>query len=43
MVDGEGSRSHADEAARSTVVATLNQSPDEEADRIARAGKNERS
>lgn len=42
-VDTEKVRGHLDEVVRSTVEATLNQLLDEEADRIAGAGKYERS
>ena len=43
MIDTEKVRGHLDEVVRSTVEATLNQLLDEEADRIAGAGKYERS
>lgn len=43
VVDTERVRGHLDEVVRSTVEATLNQLLDEEADRIAGAGKYERS
>lgn len=43
VVDTEKVRGHLDEVVRSTVEATLNQLLDEEADRIAGAGKYERS
>mgnify|MGYP002382327936 CR=1 FL=1 len=42
-IDTEKVRGHLDEVVRSTVEATLNQLLDEEADRIAGAGKYERS
>ena len=42
-VDTEKVRSHLDEEVRSTVEQTLNQLLDEEADRVAGAGKYERS
>ena len=43
VVDTEKVRGHLDEVVRSTVEATLNQLLDEEADRIAGAGKYERT
>jgi len=43
VVDTEKVRGHLDEVVRSTVETTLNQLLDEEADRIAGAGKYERS
>jgi putative transposase len=43
VVDTEQVRSHLDEVVRSTVEQTLNQLLDEEADRVAGAGKYERS
>lgn len=43
MVDTQKVRGHLDEVVRSTVESTLNQLLDEEADRIAGAGKYERS
>lgn len=43
VVDAEKVRGHVDEVVRSTVEATLNQLLDEEADRIAGAGKYERT
>lgn len=42
-IDTEKVRGHLDEVVRSTVEATLNQLLDEEADRVAGAGKYERS
>ncbi|MBL8760812.1 MAG: transposase [Phycisphaerae bacterium] len=43
VVDTQQVRSHLDEVVRSTVEQTLNQLLDEEADRVAGAGKYERS
>lgn len=43
LVDTQKVRGHLDEVVRSTVEQTLNQLPDEEADRVAGAGKYERS
>ena len=43
MVDTDKVRAHVDEVVRSTVEQTLNQLLDEEADRIAGAGKYQRS
>lgn len=43
VVDTEKVRGHLDEMVRSTVERTLNQLLDEEADRVAGAGKYERS
>ena len=43
MIDTEKVRGHLDEVVRSTVEATLNQLLDEEADRVAGAGRYERS